>query len=85
MNDKQRMLAGKLYNPYHIQDHAWENCREALEKFHALPYDHQEESMRILKGIFGHLEEDANIIPPFFVTRVHRFILESSFLRIPVY
>ena len=53
MNDKQRMLAGKLYNPYHIQDHAWENCREALEKFHALPYDHQEESMRILKGRRG--------------------------------
>lgn len=79
MNEKQRMLSGKLYNPYHIQDHAWETCREALEKFHALRYDQQKERMQILKEIFGHLEDDANIIPPFFCDKGTQIYIGKHF------
>lgn len=66
MTEKERMLSGKLYNPYKVNDNIWEKNREILEKFNTLSYKDLKEGMLLLKEIFGHLEEDAVIIPPFY-------------------
>lgn len=66
MMEKERMLSGKLYNPYKVNDHTWQKNRETLEKFNTMPYQHWEKGMQLLKGIFGRLEDDAVIVPPFY-------------------
>lgn len=66
MTEKERMLAGKLYHPGRVEDGTWEKSREILEKFNGLPYQKFEEGVFLLKEIFGRLEEDAVIVPPFY-------------------
>lgn len=66
MNEKERMLSGKLYNPYKVGDHTWERSREALEKFNSMSWKQEKERMQILREIFGRLPEDAAIMPPFY-------------------
>lgn len=66
MIEKERMLSGKLYNPYKVNDNTWEKNRETLERFNTLSYKNSKEGMLLLKEIFGHLEDDAVIIPPFY-------------------
>lgn len=65
MNEKERMLSGKLYNPYKVGDNTWEKSREVLEQFDSMPWQMEKERMALLRSIFGHLEEDAVIMPPF--------------------
>lgn len=66
MTEKERMLSGNLYNPYKVNDNTWHKNREALEKFNSLTYKEYGEGIKILKSIFGRLEEDAVIMPPFY-------------------
>lgn len=66
MTEKERMLSGNLYNPYKVNDNTWHKNREALEKFNSLTYKEYGEGIKILKSIFGRLEEDAIIMPPFY-------------------
>ncbi len=66
MTDKERMLSGKLYNPYKVGDNSWERSREALEKFNSMSYKQEKERMEILRELFGALGEDAVIVPPFY-------------------
>lgn len=66
MTEKERMLAGKLYCPFKVGDNSWEKSREVLEKFNSMPWNRERERMQLLKGIFGHLEDDAVIVPPFY-------------------
>lgn len=66
MTEKERMLSGNLYNPYKVNDNTWQKNREALEKFNSLTYKEYGKGIKILKGIFGRVEEDAVIIPPFY-------------------
>lgn len=65
MTEKERMLNGKLYCPFKVGDNSWEKSREVLEKFNSMPWNKERERMQLLKRIFGHLEDDAVIIPPF--------------------
>lgn len=66
MTDKERMLSGKLYNPYKVGDNSWERSREALEKFNSMSYRQEKERMEILRELFGALGENAVIVPPFY-------------------
>ena len=66
MTEKERMLSGKLYNPYKVGDNTWERSREALEKFNSMSYTQEKERMEILRELFGALGEDAVIVPPFY-------------------
>lgn len=79
MNEKERMLAGKLFNPYKIHDGSWEKSREALEKFNSLSYKYHKERMQILKKLFGHLEEDAIITPPFYCDKGSQIFIGKHF------
>lgn len=66
MTERERMLSGRLYNPYKVNDNIWEKNRETLETFNALPYRELGRGMQLLRELFGHLEEDAVIVPPFY-------------------
>lgn len=34
MTERERMLSGKLYNPYKVTDSPWAEIRAACKKFH---------------------------------------------------
>ena len=55
MTEKERMLSGRLYNPYKVEDKTWQKNRKVLEEFNAMSYQHRERGMQLLRGIFGDL------------------------------
>ncbi len=79
MTEKERMLSGKLYNPYLVHDNTWEKNRETLEKFNNLSYKDAKEGIRLLQGIFGHLEDDAVIVPPFYCDKGPQIYIGKHF------
>lgn len=79
MTEKERMLSGNLYNPYKINDNTWEKSRETLEKFNSLSYKDLKEGMLLLKEIFGHLEKDAVIVPPFYCDKGSQIYIGKHF------
>ncbi len=79
MIDKERMLSGKLYNPYHVNDGTWEKSRVVLDQFNTLPYSRHEERMELLRTIFGRLPEDAYITPPFYCDKGVQISVGSHF------
>ncbi|MCC8051667.1 MAG: sugar O-acetyltransferase [Clostridiales bacterium] len=79
MNQKERMLAGELYNPYQVDDHTWERSRKALELFNSLPFTKHKEGMQALREIFGYLPEDAIIVPPFYCDKGAQIYIGNHF------
>ncbi|MDO5558474.1 MAG: sugar O-acetyltransferase [Oscillospiraceae bacterium] len=69
MTEKERMLSGRLYNPYKTGDNSWEKTREALDSFNSLKFSQSNEGMKYLRDIFAQLEDDAVIVPPFYCDR----------------
>ena len=66
MTEHERMLSGKLYNPYKVNDGVWQLNRQTLETFNSLPWSKLGEGMALLRKLFGALPEDACIVPPFY-------------------
>lgn len=66
MTEKERMLSGKLYNPFKVNDNIWNTNRQTLEKFNSISLTRHGEGMALLRNIFGKLPEDACIVPPFY-------------------
>ena len=79
MTEKERMLSGKLYHPYKVKDNIWEKNRETLEKFNSLSYKDFKKGMQLLREIFGHLEEDAVIVPPFYCDKGPQIYIGKHF------
>lgn len=79
MTEKERMLAGKLYCPFKVGDNTWEKSREVLEKFNSMPWHQEKERMQLLREIFGHLEEDAVIVPPFYCDKGTQIYIGKHF------
>ena len=79
MTEKERMLSGKLYCPFQVGDGTWERSREALEKFNSMPWNQDKERMEVLRGIMGHLEEDAVIVPPFYCDKGSQIYIGKHF------
>lgn len=50
MNEKERMLSGKLYNPYKVGDSTWEKSREVLEQFNSMLPFYCDKGTRIYIG-----------------------------------
>lgn len=81
MTEKERMLAGKLYCPFKVGDNTWEKSREVLEKFNSMPWHQEKERMQLLREIFGHLEEDAVIVPPFYCDKGTQIYIGKHFMQ----
>lgn len=79
MTEKERMLSGKLYCPFKVGDNTWEKSREVLEKFNSMPWHQEKERMQLLLEIFGHLEEDAVIVPPFYCDKGTQIYIGKHF------
>lgn len=62
MTERQRMIEGKLYNPYKVEGNEWEKSRVVLEQFNQMPYQLAKERMALLKVILGAMENDAYVI-----------------------
>lgn len=79
MTEKERMLSGKIYHPYKVGDNTWEKSRKTLEKFNSMSYKHEKERMQVLRDIFGNLEEDAVIAPPFYCDKGEQIYIGRHF------
>ncbi|ANU46339.1 maltose acetyltransferase [Enterocloster clostridioformis] len=79
MTEKQRMLEGKLYNPYRVEGNEWEKSRKALKQFNSLAYEFEKEQMAILKAVFGALGDDAYIEPPFYCDKGAQIYIGNHF------
>ena len=79
MTERERMLSGKIYHPYKVGDNTWEKSRETLEKFNSMSYKYEKERMQVLRDIFGNLEEDAVIVPPFYCDKGEQIYIGKHF------
>ena len=79
MTEKERMLNGKLYCPFKVGDNTWEKSQVVLEEFNTMSWKREKERMELLKGIFGHLEDDAVIVPPFYCDKGTQIYIGKHF------
>lgn len=79
MTDLERMLAGKLYDPFNVNDGAWEESRLALEKFNKDPFRQKPERLDYLRDIFGSLGENAEIVPYFYCDKGRNIYIGDNF------
>lgn len=66
MREEERMLSGKLYNPYKLDAPQWRKSKELVEAFNNAPWDAGAERIKYLKDVFAHMGEGAYIQPPFY-------------------
>ena len=78
MTEKQRMLSGKLYNPYKVESN-WGTCKEVLNKFNSMSWKEAEERMLLLKQLFGRLGEGGYIEPPFYCDHGDKIFIGINF------
>lgn len=79
MTERQRMIEGKLYNPYKVEGNEWEKSRVVLEQFNQMPYQLAKERMALLKVILGAMENDAYIEPPFYCDKGSQIYIGKHF------
>lgn len=88
MNDKERMLCGKLYNPYKVNNPQWEKGKSLLKEFNDLNVHINDESMSILKKAFHNIGENTFIIPPLYYDHAdntsigHHCFINTEFMMI---
>ena len=83
MTERERMISGKLYNPYMISDNPWAEIRAACKKFNESDFWSDRSALDELKVHFAEAGEDMVLTPPFYsATMGIRFILENIFMRI---
>ena len=66
MNEKERMLSGKLYNPYRVDNPEWLDAKEKMMAFNNSTWPIGSEQMNLLRNVFAKLGDNALIIPPMF-------------------
>ena len=66
MTEKERMLSGKLYNPYKVDNSEWLNAKQKMATFNNSTYPIDENDMDILRSVFANLGDSSLIIPPVF-------------------
>lgn len=66
MNDKERMLQGKLYNPYRIDNHNWLLGKKVLTQFNRIEANELDKGIEILKTVMRNIGENTLIVPPLY-------------------
>lgn len=66
MTEKERMLLGKLYDPYRVQEHPWATVRAACKKFNESEFWQDRQALEELKSYFAKAEEDMVLTAPFY-------------------
>lgn len=66
MTERERMLSGKLYNPYKVPDNPWAAVRSACRKFNESDFWCDDSALEELKGYFAKAGSDMVLTPPFY-------------------
>lgn len=66
MTERERMISGKLYNPYMISDNPWAEIRAACKKFNESDFWSDKSALDELKGHFAEAGEDMVLTSPFY-------------------
>lgn len=66
MTERERMLSGKLYNPYKVSDNPWAEIRAACKKFNHSDFWNDSSALEELKRHFAKAADDMVLTPPFY-------------------
>lgn len=66
MTERERMLSGKLYNPYKVTDNPWAEIRAACKKFNESDFWSNSYALDELKKHFARAGSDMVLTPPFY-------------------
>ncbi len=78
MNDKQRLLAGKLHNPYRV-NMQWPQIRQAVKDFNASDFWMDTAPLERLKTRFGAVGENVTLTPPFYCDHGDKIYIGHDF------
>lgn len=79
MTEKERMLSGKLYNPYKVENPSWIKVKMALKEFNDSKYWYDEAALKNLKKIFHKVGNNVVFVPPFFCDHGDRIFIGDHF------
>ena len=74
-----RMMEGKLYNPYKVGDDSWQNIREALKLFNESKFWKDSSALENLKQFLGSAPEDLVLTPPVYFDHGDRIFFGKHF------
>lgn len=74
-----RMMEGKLYNPYKVGDDSWENIREALKLFNESKFWKDSSALENLKQFLGSAPDDLVLTPPVYFDHGDRIFFGKHF------
>ncbi len=66
MTERERMLSGKLYNPYKVPNNPWATIRAACKKFNESDFWCNHDALDELKKFFAKANDDMVLTPPFY-------------------
>lgn len=66
MTDDERMMAGKLYDPYKVENNPWNTIRAACKKFNDSEFWNDRTAFEELKSCFAEAGEDMWLTPPLY-------------------
>ncbi len=78
MTDKERLLAGSLYNPFCVNTR-WEQVRKAVKAFNESCFWKDTKPLEELKELFGSVGEDVILTPPFYCDHGDKITIGSHF------
>lgn len=66
MTEKERMFAGRLYNPFKVPDSPWATVRAACKRFNESDFWCDSSALEELKKCFAKAGKDMVLTPPFY-------------------
>lgn len=79
MNERKRMMEGKLYHPYKVPDNPWATIRAACKKFNDSNFWEDKTALDELRKLFGKAPEDMVLTPPFYCDHGDRIYFGHHF------
>ena len=74
-----RMIEGKLYNPYKVGDSSWEAIRKALKSFNKSEFWKDRSALENLKQFLGSAPDDLVLTPPVYFDHGDRIFFGKHF------
>lgn len=78
MNEKERMFAGKIYNPCKVKSQ-WPEIRKAVKEFNDSEFWKDTSALERLKSLFRSVGEDVILTPPFYCDHGDRISIGNHF------
>lgn len=79
MTEKERMLSGKLYCPFKVENSTWEEARKAVKAFNESEFWRDTSALDELKKLFHYVGENVVLTPPFYCDHGTKISLGDNF------